>query len=86
MIAVTNVALGLLAVGALAAVVRLALGPTLADRVVATDTLLTLLVIGTAIHAARTGVGTYLETMLVVAVVGFLGTAMLARYIERSEP
>jgi len=86
MIAVTNLALALLALGALAAAGRLAVGPTLADRVVATDTLLTFLVIGTAIHAARTGTGTYLEVMLVVAVVGFLGTAMLARAIERRSP
>ena len=33
--------------------------------------------------AARTGQGTYLEVMLVVAIVGFLGTAMVARFIER---
>lgn len=74
------VLLGLAVVGALYRVVR---GPSIADRVVAADLFLTFLVIGAAIDAARTGRGDYLEAMLVVAIVGFLGTAMVARFIER---
>jgi multisubunit Na+/H+ antiporter MnhF subunit len=50
---------------------------------VSTDLFLTFLVMGIAVGAARTGADTYLGAMLVVAVVGFLGTAMVARYIER---
>lgn len=83
MIVVTNIAFGLIAVGVLATLVRLVKGPSLADRVVATDLFLTFLVIGSAVLAARQEEGTYLEVMLVVAVVGFLGTAMVARFIER---
>ncbi len=83
MIAVTNIAFALLGLAAVLTVVRLLLGPTLADRVVATDLLLTFLVTGAAVLAARTGEGTYLAAMLVVAVIGFLGTAMVARFIER---
>jgi multicomponent Na+:H+ antiporter subunit F len=82
-IAVTNVAFALLGVASLLTIVRLLLGPTIADRVVATDLLLTFVVTGAAVLAARTGEGTYLEAMLVVAVIGFLGTSMVARFIER---
>ena len=83
MIIATNIAFVLISIGALAALLRLVRGPSLADRVVATDLFLTFLVIGSALLSAREGRGVYLEVMLVVAVVGFLGTAMVARFIER---
>lgn len=82
MIVASTVALALLGAASLATTVRLVLGPTLADRVVATDLLLTLIVMGSAVVSARTGTGTYLSAMLVVAVAGFLGTAMVARFVE----
>ncbi len=83
MIVATNIAFGFLAVGALLSVVRLVRGPSIADRVVASDLFLTFLVMAAATLSARSGQGVYLEAMLVVAVVGFLGTAMVARFIER---
>lgn len=83
MIVVTNIAFVLISIGVLFTLVRLVKGPSLADRVVATDLFLTFLVIGSAVLAARQERGTYLEVMLIVAVVGFLGTAMVARFIER---
>lgn len=86
MTAVITAAFALIGAGALASLVRLLLGPTLADRVVATDLLLTLLMVAAAVETARTGEPTYLVVMVVIAVVGFLGTASVARYLERSEP
>ena len=83
MILATNIAFVLLSAGLLATLVRLVAGPSLADRVVATDLFLTFLVMRTAVLSAREGRGAYLEVLLVVAVVGFLGTAMVARFIER---
>ncbi|HLU43010.1 MAG TPA: monovalent cation/H+ antiporter complex subunit F [Microthrixaceae bacterium] len=83
MIVATNVAFGLLTVGLALALVRLLRGPSIADRVVATDLFLTFLVMGAGVLSVRSGEGAYLEVMLVVAVVGFLGTAMVARFIER---
>ena len=82
MIAVTSVALVMISVGALLTTYRLIVGPSLADRVVATDLLLTLLTCGAGVLAFETGEGTYLGAMVVVAILGFLGTAMVARFIE----
>jgi multisubunit Na+/H+ antiporter MnhF subunit len=82
-IVATTIGFVLLSVAAMCVLVRLVRGPSLADRVVATDLLLTLLVMGSAVLSAREGRGAYLEVMLVVAVVGFLGTSMVARFIER---
>lgn len=78
-----NVSFGLLTLAAALAVVRLVRGPSLADRIVATDLLITILVLGLAVEAARTNSGAFLSVMLVVAVLGFLGTTTVARFIER---
>jgi multicomponent Na+:H+ antiporter subunit F len=83
MIVATNLAFAFLAAGALGAVWRLVTGPSIADRVVASDLLLTFLTMAAGVLSVRSGEGSYLEVMLVVAVVGFLGTAMVAMFIDR---
>lgn len=81
-VAVT-IAYALIAVGALCTLVRLVLGPSLADRIVATDLLLVLLVCAAGVDAVDGGGSPYLVLMVVVAVVGFLGTVTVARFIEK---
>jgi multicomponent Na+:H+ antiporter subunit F len=78
-----GIAFGFLAIGLGFALWRLIEGPSIADRVVATDLFLTFLVMSAGVLSVRSGQGDYLEVMLVIAVVGFLGTAMVARFIER---
>src|SRR5690606_26773471 len=80
---VVNVALAMLVFAASLCLVRLARGPSLADRVLALDTLLIVGVIGVGVEAARTRSGVYLDVLLVVALVAFIGTSAAARYIER---
>lgn len=82
MTVVTVLAMAMISVGALLSTYRLVVGPSLADRVVATDMLLTLLTGGAGVLAFRTGEGVYLVVMVVTAVLGFLGTSMVARFIE----
>jgi multicomponent Na+:H+ antiporter subunit F len=81
--AVTSVAFAGLAVAALLCFVRLARGGSLADRIVALDSLLVVIVSGIAVQAARTRDGTYLDVLVVAAVLGFVGTVTVARFIER---
>lgn len=83
MTVVTSVALGGIVVAGLLCLLRLLRGPSLADRIVALDALLVLIVSGIAIDAARTGEGTYLEVLVVAALLGFVGTVNVARFIER---
>jgi multicomponent Na+:H+ antiporter subunit F len=64
-------------------VIRLARGPSLADRVLALDSLLIVGVVGVALESARTRSGVYLDVLLVVALVAFIGTTAVARFIER---
>lgn len=79
----TTVLLGLLAVSAALCLVRLLRGASLADRIVALDTLLVVVVCGIAIGAVRSGSGVFLDVMVVAALLGFTGTALVARFIER---
>lgn len=79
----TAVLLGMLAVAGALCVVRLVRGDSLADRIVALDTLLVVVVGGIAVQAVRTGDGIYLDVMLVAALLGFTGTSLVARFIER---
>lgn len=62
---------------------RLVRGPTVADRVVALDTM-TLLGIGfVSIVAADTGESAYVDVATALALVGFLSTVAFARYVYR---
>ncbi len=79
----TAAALVLLALAAVACVTRLVRGPSLADRIVALDSLLMVVVTGIIAAAARTRSGVFADTVLVVALVGFVGTAVVARFIEQ---
>ena len=76
------VALALLAVGGGGFLYRLVVGPSLADRVVSLDGLLTVVVTGVTAWGAYTGQGTYLTVGVVVSLVAFLGTCAFARFVE----
>ena len=67
--------------GALLALIRLARGPSLLDRVVATDTLLVIISAGLAVHAAITRDPTVVPVLVVVALLAFVGSVSVARYV-----
>ncbi len=74
---------GMLAVAGTVCLLRLVHGPTLADRILALDTLLVIGVVGVGVEAARTRSGAFLDVLLAVALVAFIGTSAAARYIEQ---
>lgn len=61
---------------------RLVVGPNLSDRVVSADGLLTIVVTAMIAWSSSTGRTTFLIVGVVVALVGFLGTSVVARFIE----
>ena len=65
------------------ALVRLAIGPTLPDRVVALDQMTVSIVAFCGLAAIRSQDAAFLDVALVLALVGFLATAALARFAER---
>ena len=72
-----------LAVAALLALVRLCLGPTVPDRIVALDNLLYVVVIGVVVAAPTTDDLSYLSVLLAVSLLSFVGTTTVARFVER---
>lgn len=65
------------------AFIRLAKGPSLADRVVALDMMTITIIAVCSVAAVATGVYALLDVALVLALVGFLATVALARFAER---
>ncbi|MEM6491061.1 MAG: cation:proton antiporter [Pseudomonadota bacterium] len=67
------------------AVWRLAVGPSLPDRVVALDMMTVAIVAFCGLAAIRFDDTAFLDVALVLALVGFLATVALARFAERRE-
>lgn len=78
-----SVAFGLLAIAGACFFIRLVRGPTLADRVVALDGIVVIIVAAITLNVSRTGSDLFLDVAVVVAFVGFVGTAAAARFIEQ---
>jgi multisubunit Na+/H+ antiporter MnhF subunit len=64
---------------------RLLRGPLLADRVTAIDGMLVSGICLLIVRAMDTGQGAFLPTAVVLALVSFISTSIVARYIEGRE-
>jgi multicomponent Na+:H+ antiporter subunit F len=63
-------------------IVRAIKGPGLADRIVALDLILVLLAGGIALHGARQDSELFAPLLIVVALMAFAGTILVARFVE----
>jgi multicomponent Na+:H+ antiporter subunit F len=78
---VTTIALGGLFAGAALCIVRLVRGGSIADRIVALDALLLITVSAIAVLAVRQDTTVYLPVIVVAALIAFIGTITVARFI-----
>jgi multicomponent Na+:H+ antiporter subunit F len=77
------IALVMLGLALLVSIVRIIIGPSIADRVLALD-LMTVIAMGfIGAISVRTGLSLYLDIAIALALLGFLATIALARYILR---
>lgn len=77
----TLIALIMMGLALLLSIVRIFVGPTLPDRVLALD-LMTVIGMGmVGAVALRTGLWLYLDIAIALALLGFLATVAMARYI-----
>jgi multicomponent K+:H+ antiporter subunit F len=67
------------------AAVRLALGPSVPDRILALDALYINVVAVTVMLGIRYGSFAYFEAALVIALFGFVATVALARFAARGD-
>ncbi len=74
--------LGFLGLALVLAFVRLLRGPNLPDRVVALDLMTTIGVAVCGVYAVTMDKLLYLDVAIVMALITFVGTVALARYLE----
>lgn len=77
------VSTSMVSVALVLAFIRLVIGPSLPDRVVALELIATLAVGMIAIYDVATEQPVFLDVAIVVALIGFLGAVAFARYIEK---
>jgi multisubunit Na+/H+ antiporter MnhF subunit len=66
--------------------IRLAIGPSLVDRIAGLNGLVVAGMGGIATQAAHNGIGSFVPTLVAIALVGPIGSGMIARYIEARQP
>lgn len=67
---------------ALLLLIRVIKGPSVADRAVCCDSISILADMALILYALYTGRGIFLDIALVTAVMGFIGSTMVAKYLE----
>ena len=73
----------LLAAAGVLAVARVLRNGSLADKVLGADNLNLVVIAAVAVGSAVTGEPTFLDVLLVVTLLGFIGNLTVARYIEK---
>lgn len=74
---------GLLAISALLTLIRVTIGPSVLDRVVATDVLVSIAVCTLGAHIALNPGITSLPLLISLSLIGFIGSVAVARFVAR---
>lgn len=80
----TQIAMGLLLMGMVLVLGRLALGPRAADRVVAIDLLTVMVLAFLVVAVIHSGEKSFLDVAIAFACIAFLGSIALARFLLRA--
>lgn len=83
--AVILICVGILGAAALLLVLRISLGPTMLDRIVALDVLVAVMICGLALEAAAHRHTTTLPVLVVLSLLGFVGSVTVARFTPGSD-
>lgn len=75
----------LLFVSALLTLIRITRGPSVLDRAVASDVLVTIAICAIGVQAALTRLSTTLPLLVSLSLVGFLGSVAVARFVARDK-
>jgi multicomponent Na+:H+ antiporter subunit F len=84
-VATADAALVLVALLSLLCGYRVVRGPTTPDRMVALDTIATNVVAIAVLFALKTGRGLFVTVSLVLAIIGFLSTVAVAKYVTEGD-
>lgn len=79
------IVLGVLLLAAVFAIIRVIKGPTAPDRVVGLDTINTLVIVGMVVFGIATSSVIYIDVAIVYALLSFISTLFIAKYLEGGE-
>ena len=79
------VAMYLVGLAMLLATWRLLRGPTVPDRILALDTLFVAAIAQLVLFGMHLGTAVYFEAALIIAMLGFVGTVVLSKYVLRRD-
>lgn len=80
-----DVAFAMLGLAVLLTLVRLVRGPDVLDRVIALDTLYVNSAAMLVLYGVRYTTGVYYEAALLIAMLGFITTVVLSKYLTRGD-
>jgi multicomponent Na+:H+ antiporter subunit F len=80
---ILSILVGVLSIAIAVTSLRVFIGPSAADRIVALDILTTIGVSIAALYAAISGRTLYLDIAIILAVLSFISTVAAAYYLER---
>lgn len=80
-----NVAMYIIGCALLMALWRLVRGPTLPDRILALDTMYICTIALLILFGMHLDTAVYFEAALIIAMLGFVGTVVLSKYILRRD-
>ncbi len=75
----------MLAVAVVLSLIRIIIGPTIADRIIGLDLLAGVVIAGMVVSGLASGNPFYLQAVLGFALILFLGTVALARFLDHPE-
>jgi len=81
----SDIALAMLALAMLLCLVRLLRGPSMADRILALDTLYINSLAGLMVAGVRLEDPTFFDAAIVIGMLGFVGTVAFAKYLLRGD-
>ena len=79
------IVLGVLMLSVLMALIRVIKGPTAPDRVVGLDTINTIIIVGMVIFGLAAGSVIYIDVAIVYALLSYISTLFIAKYLEGGE-
>jgi len=78
-----NISIVMIGISLILIFIRLAIGPTIEDRIVALDLLAANAIGFVSVYAIQNKTTTFLDVGIIVALLAFLGTVAFAYYLER---
>jgi multicomponent Na+:H+ antiporter subunit F len=77
--------LPLLSIALVLVFIRFFIGPSIVDRVIALDLLITIGIAVITIYSIYTNQSTFLDVAMILALIAFLGTVAFSYYLEKKE-